>query len=117
MVLVRRTRGSPWGVGDAAPPTGHGSGAEKQIRCSHRQLSALCSSWLRSFNVGIRMYKCGERAFTHKIIGVFVFATMLGCLPGWAKTQAGPGTKFGGWEMQCTSLPTAKTPLCALTQV
>jgi len=64
----------------------------------------------------MRESKIGKRLFMRTIVGIFVFAPILGCLPGWAETQASPPTKYGAWEMQCASSQTSITQLCALTQ-
>jgi invasion protein IalB len=51
-----------------------------------------------------------------KIIRATVFLT-LACGPAaGAEGQSPPVTKFGAWEMQCSTSAGAKTPLCALTQ-
>lgn len=66
--------------------------------------------------ISMRMSKFGKGLFVRTIIGAFVFAPVVGCLPGRAETQAGPSTKYGAWEMQCALSQTSKTQLCALTQ-
>jgi invasion protein IalB len=59
-------------------------------------------------------FRVGKRLF--KYIRAIVFLSLVCCPPAKAEAQSPPVTKFGAWEMQCTSSANAKAPLCALTQ-